>query len=97
MGNMFGGGFTAPPGSVCKLRGQQPQGNGFPQQAQTVPVRQLGVVPVQAPVLGVVPPQNQVQAPPVQAVARPVAPQSPVGPASYPVMKKGEAPCPVCR
>jgi len=123
--NMFGGGFTGPPNSSCKLRqGMQQQPAQF-----TVPVRQLGTVPIQpsfgvlappavapalapapaaaaapqapplhvVPALGVQPSQN------VQGVARPVAPSpavqpnSPIGPTSYKVMKKGEAPCPVCR
>lgn len=116
--NMFGGGFTGPPNSSCKLRqGMQQQPAQF-----TVPVRQLGVVPIQ-PSFGVLPPSPgpaaapAPQAPPlhvvpalgvqpsqnVQGVARPVAPSpavqpnSPIGPSSYKVMKKGEAPCPVCR
>jgi len=110
--NVFGGGFTAPPNSQCKLR----QAQGTPQQQFTNPVRQLGVLPVTPP-FGVTPPPGPMQpnlgvvpgpvvqngqGPNVQGFARPVAPpqvqpQSPVGPQSYKVMKKGEAPCPVCR
>jgi hypothetical protein len=118
--NMFGGGFTGPPNSACKLR------QGVQQQPQfTVPVRQLGAVPIQpsfgvlppAAVAPTLPPAPAPQAPPlhvvpalgvqpqqnVRGMARPVAPSpaiqpnSPIGPTSYKVMKKGEAPCPVCR
>lgn len=118
--SIFGGGFTAPPNSACKLR--QAQG-GQPSQQFTSPVRQLGTVPmnpsfgvlptvpIQQPRLGVQPQQQIVQPPSapqqnVQGYARPAVPvapggplqqNSPVGPSSYKVMKKGEAPCPVCR
>lgn len=119
--NFFGGGFTGPPNSQCKLRQNMPQGQQF-----TSPVRQLGTVPVAAsfgvqptipaapaplaPPLHVVPPRSLGVQPPqnVQGLARPVVSaggqpppamqhNSPIGPSSYKVMKKGEAPCPICR
>lgn len=67
-----------------------------PPQQFTQQIRQLGVQ--QPRVLGVVPPAaplpiEQPPAPPQQFVQS----HGPMGPVSYPVMKKGEAPCPVCR
>lgn len=99
--NIFGGGFTAPPGNSCKLRPAgtaplqgQPQGavpiatpGGFPAQQQTQPMRQLGVVPA-APT---------VSAPPAAPTRQSTQVNTPFGPKSVPVMKKGEAPCPICR
>lgn len=134
MSNFFGGGFTAPPNSQCKLRQaqgpfqQQPVGpvqtgpipTAFPQQHQqpfTQPMVHLGAaVPPYAPpapppqvhaapravLLPVVQPTMQGPAqPPPQQEAEParqyVQAPGPMGPRSFPVMKKGEAPCPICR
>lgn len=126
MSNFFGGGFTAPPSSQCKLR--QPAGPfqqqpalpiasapipaAFPNQAFTQPARMLGAsMPAAAPqpqpqyqarayVLPVMEPAHQgpqmAQAQPQDERAYVQAP-GPMGPRSYPVMKKGEAPCPICR
>lgn len=91
--SFFGGGFTGSPRNAVPLR----QGPGAPAAAApapqqfTQPMRQLGVVPAGTP-LGVVPPAPRQYTP-----AAPAQQQGPVGPASYPIMKKGEAPCPVCR
>lgn len=98
--NIFGGGFTAPPGNSCKLRPAgtvplqgQPQGSvpvhapGMFQNQQTQPMRQLGVVPA-APT---------VTAPPAAPQGQSTQVNTPFGPKSVPVMKKGEAPCPICR
>jgi hypothetical protein len=118
MSYFFGGGFTAPPSSTCKLvpstnplaqhyAGPVPLGpirpaappppmqTAPPPQQYTQQIHQLGI---QGRVLGVVPapaPVEPQQAPPPphQVVQAP----GPFGPVSYPVMKKGEAPCPVCR
>lgn len=107
--SIFGGGFTAPPQAACKLRNaqpglfQQPPMILGPQQAVTTQVNRLGVVaPAPAPVgrpapavaqpIGVVPPPAPVQ-PSYQTTTAP----GPFGPQVYRVMKKGEAPCPICR
>lgn len=85
MASIFGGGgFTAPPGSQCKLVGQPGQAAQAvpqlqPQQPMGQPVQLGQAVPSLAPQQGFFQP-------------RPL-----MGPAVYPVMKKGEAPCPVCR
>jgi hypothetical protein len=94
--SIFGGGFTGSPRNAVPLRPQgTPVGAGLPSgtvlQQFTQPMRQLGVVPAGTP-LGVVQPAPRQYTP-----AAPVQPQGAVGPASYPVMKKGEAPCPICR
>jgi hypothetical protein len=106
MSTFFGSGFTPPPNAQYKLRQDLPQ-NQF-----TSPVRQLGAIPVSPPFPMLAqqqaPPPPQVpvqQAPPqnVRGIARPalqstaLPSNSPIGPTSYKVMKKGEAPCPVCR
>lgn len=95
--SIFGGGFTGSPRNAVPLRptqgapaGAVPPSEAPPQQF-TQPMRQLGVIPSGTP-LGVVQPAPRQYAP-----AAPVQPQGAVGPVSYPVMKKGEAPCPVCR
>jgi hypothetical protein len=107
--SIFGGGFAAPPNSQCKLRQGLPQ-NQFTspvRQLGVVPVSPpFGVVPRQQPALSAPPQQAPVQPAPsqnVRGMARPlvqtpaVTPNSPIGPTSYKVMKKGEAPCPICR
>lgn len=128
--NIFGGGFTAPPNSSCKLRqGMQQQPQQFTSPVvkvgnlpaptfgvqPTVPAPQLGVQPRQnvqgfarpvmsAPAPAQTPPPIQIPAPAAAAAAPAAQPpsiyvqgNSPMGPTSYKVMKKGEAPCPVCR
>lgn len=118
MSYFFGGGFTAPPSSSCKLVppmnplaqhhvGPVPLGPIRPaapppqmaavQQYTQQYTQQLHQLGAQGRVLGVVPPPAPVepqQAPPPRQVIQ--AP-GPFGPVTYPVMKKGEAPCPVCR
>jgi hypothetical protein len=107
--SMFGGGFIAPPNSQCKLRQGLPQ-NQFTspvRQLGVIPVSPpFGVVPTQRPALAQAPSQAPVAFPAssqnVRGLARPAmqtpaVTNSPIGPTSYKVMKKGEAPCPVCR
>lgn len=108
----FGGGFTGSPNNVVKLRQApgpfiQAALQGAPQggvpialagtkapQPFTQHARQLGIVPAQyAP-----PPTQDAQL--QQALPAPTQltqGNGAMGPSSYPVMKKGEAPCPICR
>lgn len=131
MSNFFGGGFTAPPNSQCKLRQaqgpfeQQPMGpvrtgpipTSFPQQQPfTQPMVHLGAaVPPYAPPAPPPPPVHAAQRAVLLPVVQPalqgpmqqypepeparqyVQAPGPMGPRSFPVMKKGEAPCPICR
>lgn len=79
----------------------------FPQQQFTQPMHQLGVsAPAPAPlpqyqprahVLPVVELGQQQMEPAPQPERQYVQTPGPMGPRSYPVMKKGEAPCPICR
>jgi len=104
--------FTSPVVKVGNLPGptfgvvpQPPAPSVAPQQAS----RTLGVQPHQnvhgfaRPVMSAPPPPPiQVPAPaPAPAAAQSpsiyVQGNSPMGPTSYKVMKKGEAPCPICR
>lgn len=122
MSYFFGGGFTAPPNSTCKLvpstnplsqhyAGPVPLGPirpaAAPQPMQVAPpppppqqyTQQIHQLGVQGRVLGVVPAPAPVepQQPPPMPTHQVVQAPGPFGPVSYPVMKKGEAPCPVCR
>jgi hypothetical protein len=89
--SFFGGGFSGSPRNAVPLRQAHgaPAAAAPPPQQFTQPMRQLGVVPPGGSPLGVVAPAPRQYAAATQ--------QGPAGPVSYPVMKKGEAPCPVCR
>lgn len=101
------GPFQQPPATnavpLSPVMGAQ-QPSPFPTQPFTVPMHQLGgTMPYSRP-LSIVQPQAE------QSRALAQAPQAPaedprqyvqgntgMGPVRYPVMKKGEAPCPICR
>lgn len=88
MAHIFGGGaFTGHPGSQCRLAGAAPHpqpGAGVIPRAFAVPVRTEPE------------PQRNLRGPAPVAPPASFAPHPLIGPRSYPVMRKGEAPCPVC-